>query len=47
MVQHYKVIQVHEQTKKRLIAIMRKGTTYDKAINVLMDEHAQNHCETM
>lgn len=35
----YESIMVKGKTKQRLISIMKKTTTYDNAVNVLIDEH--------
>ena len=44
MVDNYETIAVRSTTKKRLSAIMKKTTTYDQAVNFLINEHikAQN-----
>jgi hypothetical protein len=36
---NYENVPVKKNTKKRLTALMRKGTTYDRAINVLIDTY--------
>ena len=40
MIRH-SIIAVHDKTKKRLTALMKKGTTYDRAINVLIDTYTK------